>query len=92
VGTTELSFSETYWTFTIKNSANLISDIVSIFMEEMDEIKTFANITPACIFQPLTADMISHFGKNGGNALGISLADGPLICRHFPLSNTFWKY
>jgi hypothetical protein len=87
---TELSVSETYWTLTIKNSATLVSDIVSIFMEEVDEIKAFANITPACVFQPLTTDIISHFSKNGGNALGISLADGPLICMNlFPIPDPF---
>lgn len=62
-----------------KNSASLMSEIVSIFMEETDKVKTFAGIGPSIVFQPINTDMISHFSKNGGNALGITTADGPLV-------------
>jgi hypothetical protein len=51
-------------------------------MDEFNPINTVANMTPAIVFQPLTNDIISHFSRNGGNALGITTADGPLICTY----------
>ena len=71
-------FRQTYWALMAQNSATLMSDIVAIYMEEINNVKDAKNITPACVFQPITTDQISHFSKNGGNALGISAANGPL--------------
>ena len=51
-------------------------------MDEINPINTVANMTPAIVFQPLTNNIISHFSRNGGNALGITTADGPLICTY----------
>ncbi|PBP15810.1 FAD binding domain-containing protein [Diplocarpon rosae] len=73
---------QTYWTLMIKNSPTLMSQIVSIFMEDSKPVKDAADIVPSITFQPIPLDMISHFTKNGGNALGITTADGPLIRTH----------
>jgi hypothetical protein len=62
----------------VQNSPTIIADIVAIFMEEVDAIKDAENVIPSISFQPIGTDMTSHFSKNGGNALGISAADGPL--------------
>jgi hypothetical protein len=64
---------------TVKNSPTILNDIVNIFQEEINPINTVENLLPALVFQPITEDIISHFSKNGGNALGITTADGPLI-------------
>ncbi|PMD24518.1 FAD-binding domain-containing protein [Hyaloscypha hepaticicola] len=71
-------FRQTYWTLTTQNSATLIADIVEIFMQEVSTIKDADAVLPSISFQPIGTDMISHFSKNGENALGISAADGPL--------------
>ena len=76
---------QTYWTLTTQNSATLIADIVEIFMQEVSTIKDAEGVLPSISFQPIGTDMTSHFSKNGGNALGISAADGPLN-RITPLS------
>jgi len=55
---------------------NLIQEI---FIEEIENIKNVTGLGPACVFQAITSDIISHFSKNGGNALGITPEDGPLI-------------
>jgi len=34
---------------------------------------------PSLVFQPITLPIIAKFGTNGGNALGITAADGPLL-------------
>jgi hypothetical protein len=69
---------QTYWTLTTQNSATLIADIVEIFMQEVSKIQDAEGVLPSISFQPIGTDMTSHFSKNGGNALGISAADGPL--------------
>ena len=71
--------SETYWTATFKNNATLMNTIQEIFVEEVENIKNVTGFGPACVFQAITMDIISHFSKNGGNALGITPEDGPLI-------------
>jgi hypothetical protein len=67
---------------TAKNSPTILNNILDIFMSEINPINTVANMTPALVFQPLTNDIISHFSRNGGNALGITTDDGPLICAY----------
>ncbi|KAN0089830.1 FAD-binding domain containing protein [Hyaloscypha variabilis] len=79
-------FRETYWTLTVKNSPTILNDIVNIFQEEINPINTVENLLPALVIQPITEDIISHFSKNGGNALGITTADGPLILINIAIS------
>ncbi|KAF4634327.1 hypothetical protein G7Y89_g3778 [Cudoniella acicularis] len=59
-------------------SPTLMAEIVAIFMEETNAIKDATNTFPALVFQSISTAMTSHLSKNGGNALGISAADGPL--------------
>lgn len=72
-------FREHYTTATFKNSAALQVRILDIFTQEVEPIKDAADILPALVMQPITLPMIRLFRKNGGNALGIAEADGPLI-------------
>ena len=62
-----------------KNNATLMSVIRGFFVEEITNIKDVTGLSPACAFEPITKGTISHFGKNGGNALGVERSDGPLI-------------
>lgn len=64
----------------IKNSATLMADVTQIYMEEVSTIKNISGVLPSLIFQPITTATTSHFYKNGGNPLGFSAKDGPLIC------------
>jgi hypothetical protein len=50
---------------------------VEIFKEEVDSFKGVSR--PGLLLQPITLNMISHFSRNGGNALRITDEDGPLI-------------
>jgi hypothetical protein len=65
----------------VENSATLMADMVAIYMDEVNPIKGVAGIVPSLVFQPITTDMISHFTKNGGNALGLA-GQGPLNRMH----------
>ncbi|KND86516.1 Bifunctional solanapyrone synthase [Tolypocladium ophioglossoides CBS 100239] len=70
-------FRQTYWTFTVGNSPSLMSDIVAIYMDEVNPIKDAAGVVPSAVFQLITTDVTSHFSKNGGNPLGLA-GQGPL--------------
>lgn len=83
-GANPSGFRELYTTATFRNSAVLQSKILDMWLAEVEGIKDAEGILPALVMQPITKNIISHFSKNGGNALGIEESDGPLI-RKFPL-------
>ena len=56
-----------------------MTDILTIFQSEVANVKDAAGILPTCVYGPVPTTMTSHFTKNGGNALGITAADGPLV-------------
>ena len=70
---------ETFWTFTVHNDLEIMSDIQALFSSMVLPIANVSALLPALVFQPISTAMTSHFTKNGGNALGITAADGPLI-------------
>jgi hypothetical protein len=75
----------------VQNSPTILTEIIAIFMEEMEPVQNATDIIPSIVLQPVTINTISHFSKNGGNALGISLDDGPLDCMdspYYPSSST----
>ena len=72
-------FRETYTTATFRNSPDLQTKILELFVQEVETIKDASGLLPAVVFQPITSSQITHFRKRGGNALGISDADAPLI-------------
>jgi hypothetical protein len=77
-------FRETFWAFMVHNDVQLITDIQALFASQIPAIANASGLLPALVFQPVSTAMTSHFTSNGGNALGITAADGPLI-RLFPL-------
>lgn len=68
-----------FWTLTVKSDAQLLADIFTMYDEAVLPIRGLAGIVPAIAFQSMSTTMISHFAKNGGNALGVNPSDGPLI-------------
>ncbi|KAL8820642.1 MAG: hypothetical protein Q9223_001186 [Gallowayella weberi] len=72
-------FRETYTTATFKNSADLQLKILDIFRREVELLTDARGFLPALVMQPLTIPQIRLFRKNGGNALGITEEDGPLV-------------
>ena len=70
---------ETYWAAAYKLDLGLATYIANVCMAEIEPVKNAAGIIPACVLQVITTDQMSHMTKNGGNALGLSVSDGPLI-------------
>lgn len=70
---------ETFWTFTVHNNLQILTDIQALFASQVPAIANATGLLPALVFQPISTAMTTHFSSNGGNALGITAADGPLI-------------
>jgi hypothetical protein len=68
-----------YATFSYTPSAALDTRLIEIFQEEVEHIKHIEGILPCLVLQPLSTNAISLMSKNGGNALGLTPADGPLV-------------
>lgn len=62
----------------IHNNARLLLDINDIWVSEINAILNVADFLPDMTMQPISTAITSHFTQNGGNALGITAADGPL--------------
>lgn len=71
-------------TITFKNDATIIQNIITMFEEEANTILNVQGFFPAVAFQPLSTNILNHMQKNGGNALGLSAADGPLVSKLSP--------
>lgn len=73
------SFREKWASFTVRNSPVLQSKILDIFVEENNVVAETSGLLNALVMSPVTASTISKFSQRGGNALGISVSDAPLI-------------
>ncbi|OAQ70616.1 FAD binding domain-containing protein [Pochonia chlamydosporia 170] len=70
-------FRQTYWALMTGNDAALMTEMVSIYQEEVEKVKDAPGIVPSVIFQPISTDQTKFFSKNGGNPLGLA-GQGPL--------------
>lgn len=70
---------ETFWTFTVHNDVQILTDVQDLFASQIPAIANATGLLPALVLQPISTAISSHFSSNGGNALGITAADGPLI-------------
>lgn len=76
---TASGFRQTMFTMTIKNDAALMKEMVSLFEAAIEPIKALSGGVLALNYQVISTAISSNFVKNGGNPLGITAADGPLI-------------
>lgn len=63
---------------TVKSNAKLFLAFADIFQEEVDVIKTEADLGINMVYNPLTRNALRQMKRNGGNALGLKEEDGPL--------------
>ncbi|KAL2064193.1 hypothetical protein VTL71DRAFT_4687 [Oculimacula yallundae] len=79
VALNQTTFSRQTWkTVTLKAEPALLKEIIQIFTEEASTVLDVPGLQPFFAFQPLSINIIDKMSKNGGNALGLSVADGPL--------------
>ncbi|KAF9894140.1 hypothetical protein FE257_009113 [Aspergillus nanangensis] len=70
---------QTYWTATYRLDRGLADFVKQVFLEETDQLGDLEGLEARCILQVFTTDILRHMKKNGGNALGISDRDYPLM-------------
>lgn len=72
-------FRETFWVFMVHNDVQILTDIQALFASQIPAIANASGLLPALVMQPISTAITSHFTSNGGNALGITAADGALL-------------
>lgn len=73
-------FRQTYSAATYKIDPLFLNDMYHDFQASIAGLQpTPVGLIPAIIFQPISLNELSFMSKNGGNPLGLSGGDGPLI-------------
>ncbi|PWY85028.1 FAD binding domain protein [Aspergillus heteromorphus CBS 117.55] len=70
---------ESYWTGTVQLDLELATNITNMFKTELVPIQNVTGLIPALVWQVISTNTMEHMTKNGGNALGLDAADGPLL-------------
>ncbi|KAF2726626.1 FAD binding domain-containing protein [Polyplosphaeria fusca] len=79
---------ETYWAATFKLDRDFVAFIKDVFFEELVAIADAPALIPAATLQVITVPQLEHMAQNGGNALGLGTALGPLIVLNM---NMMWS-
>ncbi len=79
---------ETYWAATYKLDKDFTTFLKDLFFEELTAIADAPALVPAATLQVITVPQLEKMAKNGGNPLGLSTADGPLILLNL---NMMWS-
>jgi hypothetical protein len=78
--------SRQFWAgISIKPNFALMQKLISIFIEESESMKHVKSVVPSFVFQAITADEILHMSRNGGNSLGLSASDAPILIYSFTI-------
>jgi hypothetical protein len=56
-----------------------MTKLLDIYIAEINSIKHVTGLLPSLIMQVISREEILAFQRNGGNALGITDKDGPLL-------------
>jgi FAD/FMN-containing dehydrogenase len=70
---------QAFWTWSVKLDKELATITKDIFFEELPAVLDAADILPAVSLQVLTDPILEKTATRGGNALGLSAKDGPLM-------------
>ena len=63
-------------------NTQFMSKLVDIYISEINAIKNVTGLLPSLIMQIITKKEMLAFQKNGGNALGITDTDEPLLRKY----------
>lgn len=70
---------ESYWTATFAFNQDMVTYCRDTFEAEAIRAANATGYVPALVLQVISTDMTTQMQKNGGNALGLSPADGNLL-------------
>lgn len=72
-------YRETFWTASSKLDRQMVQFVFDVSFEEFAKIRDVQGIVPANTLQVITVPQLEQMQKKGGNALGLSPADGPIF-------------
>lgn len=72
-------FRESYWTACSKLDKHMVEFMFNATFEEFGKIRDAAGVLAANTFQVISVPQLEHMQKNGGNALGLSPSEGPIL-------------
>lgn len=70
---------EQYWAVAYKLTIPMTTFVTNVFYEELPTVVNASGIVPAATLQVITDPQIAAMQKNGGNALGLTPDEGPLL-------------
>ncbi|KAJ4321400.1 hypothetical protein N0V94_002937 [Neodidymelliopsis sp. IMI 364377] len=70
---------QAFWTWTVKLDKDLATSTKDIFFEEVTSITDTDDLVAAISLQVITEPILEKMTQRGGNTLGLSAADGPLM-------------
>ena len=82
----KLGSLQTNWDATFKVDRDLFTFLVDTFYSEITAIQNIKGALPTISIQPITEGQLKGMQKNGGNALGLSPAKGPIFIMNLSAS------
>ena len=70
---------QAFWTWTVNLDKEMATVTKDIFFEELPSIIDAKDLLPAVSLQVITEPQLEKMATNGGNPLGLSAKDGPLM-------------
>ncbi|ORX94635.1 hypothetical protein BCR34DRAFT_499113 [Clohesyomyces aquaticus] len=70
---------QAFWTWTMKLNKGMANVTKNIFFEELNAVLDVAGLLPAVSLQVITDPILERTSVRGGNPLGLSPNDGPLM-------------
>ncbi|KAF2821970.1 FAD-binding domain-containing protein [Ophiobolus disseminans] len=72
-------YRETFWTASSKLDRHMVEYTFNVSFDEFSRIRDVQGIIPANTLQVITVPQLTQMQKKGGNALGLTPADGPVF-------------
>ncbi|KAI1387737.1 FAD-binding domain-containing protein [Hypoxylon trugodes] len=82
-GNNPIGLRQNYQVYTTYVDKQLALDILTIYHEEIEQIKNITGLLPALVYQIITIPQLRAMARAGGNALGISGGKKPLMLINF---------
>jgi len=72
-------YRETFWTASSKLDHHMVEYTFNVSFDEFSKVRDVQGIVPANTLQVITLPQLQQMQKKGGNALGLTPADGPIF-------------
>jgi hypothetical protein len=74
--------SQTRVSTILRLNSRVVEEAIDMWMTELEPIRGVKNLLPSMVTQMITEDHIAQSLKRGGNAMGLTPDDGPLLSKY----------